>query len=361
MKEKHKDNTNEGSNVKSMPPEASKSVKIKKSNLSNSSNAGEASSSRLSTNSDSTSLGGNSITNKGGWSTSPPGDHEEEPYESLLYSISTNAMLSSTPDIKEFIFAPPSDADNRSVMSNESERSPTPSISGRRSSGGSRGLSLFRRKKSVSSKSESGRASNPIGGSGTHGTLASPITSLGGNDFEIIPKTMVLNSQEPETQEFLLHLTRIANHVGLDEQDYKCYSCGRPIGMIYGKFRVCEFDGFNYCTECHADEKWTIPARIVNNWDFKKYPVANRNKKRLQLIESEPLIDIKVSASILYKMIKELQEILDLRTQLFYLHAYLFTCKEQVATGLRRILWPRDHLYEHIHLYSMADLLQVIN
>ncbi|XP_015792762.1 pleckstrin homology domain-containing family M member 3 [Tetranychus urticae] len=291
------------------------------------------------------SLGGDSESNKGGWSSSPPNEAEEESYERLLYSISTHAMLSSTPDIKQFIFSTPSENDNRSVVSNESGGSPV------NSSSTSKGLSIFKRKKSFTPSSGIAEASGTsVGTSGTPNA---------GNDFEIIPKTVVLNSQEPETQEFLLHLTTIANHVGLDEQDYKCASCGRPIGMIYGKFRVCEFDGFNYCTECHIDERWTIPARIVNNWDFKKYPVANRNKKRLQLIESEPLIDIKVSASILYKVVKELREILDLRTQLFYLHAYLFTCKEEHATNLRRILWPRDHLYEHIHLYSTVDLLQI--
>ncbi|XP_074599419.1 uncharacterized protein LOC141853825 [Brevipalpus obovatus] len=248
---------------------------------------------------------------------------EENTYESLLYSASTNVLLSSTPDIKEFVLPKP-----RAISSVPDEID-----------------DFGDRVNDPPFKRNLGQSTEK----------ASPIN----NDFEIIPKNLVLSNQEPETQEFLLQLTKIANQVGLDEQDYKCYACGRPVGMIYGKYKICEFDGFNYCNECHTDEKSLIPARIINNWDFKKYPVANRNKKRIHLVENEPLIDIKVSAPILYRAVKEMQDILDLRTQLFYLHAYLFTCKEQVALNLRRILWPKDHLYEHIHLYSTADLVQI--
>lgn len=42
-----------------------------------------------------------------------------------------------------------------------------------------------------------------------------------------------------------------------------------------------------------------------------------------------------------------------LRIQLNFLRAYLFTCREPVIEELQKKLWPRDYLYEHVHLYSI--------
>lgn len=178
-------------------------------------------------------------------------------------------------------------------------------------------------------------------------------------DFEVIPKTMVLSYTDADSQEFLMQLCQLGNEVGLNQQDYKCNSCVRPIGMIYGPSRLDKYDGHNYCTDCHANDKMIIPARVLHNWDFKEYPVAKRTRHFLSQVEAEPLLDIKTSSPTLYKSVPELATCLDLRTQLFYLHAYIFTCAESVTLELRRILWPKEHLFEHIHLYSTQDLLQL--
>ena len=215
-------------------------------------------------------------------------------------------------------------------------------------------------KKKVENEDKTSKLSFTLGNKVKSVASSSKVSKSSTNqDFEIIPKTMVMSCQESFTQDFFHQLTTIANHVGLDDQDYKCYSCSRPIGLIYGTFRVCNFDGFNYCTECHSDEKAVIPARVLNNWDFTKHPVSNENLKKLQLCETEPRLNIKIASPILYKEIPELREMLDLRTQIFFLYAYLFTCKESVSSQLRQMLWPKEHLFEHIHLYSLDDLVQV--
>lgn len=178
-------------------------------------------------------------------------------------------------------------------------------------------------------------------------------------DFDLILKSQVLDENKPEAKRFLHCLTKIMPECGLDEQDYKCVNCGRPIGMIYGKARVCKLDGSNYCLDCHQDDKAIIPARIVHNWDFNRYVVSKSSKRHLELTEQEPLLDLKKIGPLLYELVPPVKECFQLRTQLFYLHAYLFTCQEQVALELRRMVWPNDHLFEHIHLYSTADLIQV--
>ncbi|CAG2109896.1 unnamed protein product [Medioppia subpectinata] len=268
---------------------------------------------------------GNSLSRMSGWSSSPYKSDEtlgmrDQSYDDILQSYSTQAVLSSTPDIRDLAttmelekaMARPLYLTKGVAISTAREQSPTESTSSE-------------------------------------------------TDFEIIPKSIVLNNSDPETQKFLDQLMRLANEFGLDEQEYKCIACGRPIGMIYGKSRLCHFDGHQYCLDCHANDESIIPARVIHNWNFRKYPVAKRNKHLLISTETEPLFDIKILSPLLYSIVPEMKQTLDLRTQLFYLHAYLFTCQESIAIEMRKTVWPREHLFQHIHLYSVTDLFQVQN
>ena len=40
---------------------------------------------------------------------------------------------------------------------------------------------------------------------------------------------------------------------------------------VYGKARVCVYDACYYCYECHENEEYHIPSRIIHNWDFNKH------------------------------------------------------------------------------------------
>ena len=41
--------------------------------------------------------------------------------------------------------------------------------------------------------------------------------------------------------------------------------------VVYGKARVCSYDSSYYCYECHENDEYYIPARIAQNWDFRKH------------------------------------------------------------------------------------------
>lgn len=250
---------------------------------------------------------GNSLSaNSLGWSTQPA---VSESYDAILESYSSRAVLSSTPDINDV---------RLSIAANPLANS-----------------------------------TNLFAGGNSSSSFSSD------NDFEIIPKSVVLNTSDAENKRFLEQLSRLANEKSLPEQDYKCALCFRPIGMIYGKCRLCHVDGSLYCTECHIEDEAIIPAQIIYNWSFRKLSVSRHNKKRLQTIETEAIFDLLLLSPLLYSVIPEMADVLDLRTQLFFLHAYLFTCQEGVALKMRKMVWPREHLFEHIHLYSINDLLQV--
>lgn len=181
-------------------------------------------------------------------------------------------------------------------------------------------------------------------------------------EYEFIPKSVVLDvySNDPEVERFLKQLTKIGNEFGYNEQDYKCYSCRRPIGMVFGQSRLCHFDGHHYCKECHLGDKATIPARILCNWDFSKYPVAKRNQHFLNLISNEPMFELKTLAPLLYKTCPELREIEDLRCQAFFVRSYCSTCvQDSISLELAKLVWPREHLVKQADIYSLEDLSQI--
>lgn len=182
------------------------------------------------------------------------------------------------------------------------------------------------------------------------------------DEFEFIPKSVILDiySNDPEVKRFLKQLPKIGTEFGYNEQDYKCYSCRRPIGLVFGQSRLCYYDGHHYCPECHLNEKATIPARILCNWDFNKYPISKRNQHFLTLISNEPMFEIKNMAPLLYIHSQELREVEELRCQAFFIRSYCFTCvQDSISFELTKLVWPREHLIKQIDLYSLDDLIQI--
>ncbi|GIX86702.1 pleckstrin homology domain-containing family M member 3 [Caerostris darwini] len=178
-------------------------------------------------------------------------------------------------------------------------------------------------------------------------------------DFEIVPKYLAAEHADEETKKLMSVIGKLCPEKGLKVQDFKCNACGRPIGVIYGKSRLCNYDGYNYCYECHENNLEFIPARIVHNWDFNKHAVSKRSKAFISRVDKDPLLDIKILNPAIYTAVEEMAYMQLLRTQLNFLHSYIFTCKASVVEDLRKRLWPREYLYEHVHLYSVSDMIEI--
>lgn len=155
-------------------------------------------------------------------------------------------------------------------------------------------------------------------------------------------------------------VSKLCPQTGLDEQKYQCYNCRAFIGLFYGEFRVCAMDGKSYCSSCHSNDTAVVPARVLYNWDLRQHMVCDSSKTWLHDNIDTPMLDIRATNPKLYSHIEELSLLKTLRTQLLYLRAYLFTCPtEGVADKLKKLIWPREHLHEHVHLYSVSDLLLI--
>ncbi|XP_026151104.1 pleckstrin homology domain-containing family M member 3 [Mastacembelus armatus] len=163
------------------------------------------------------------------------------------------------------------------------------------------------------------------------------------------------------TTSFLSILTCLAVEKGLTAQGFRCAGCQRPVGLSRGKAKVCYYSGWYYCQSCHQDNSFLIPARLLHNWDTNKHKVSKQAKEFLEFVYEEPLLDIQQLNPCLYEHCEPLSTVLRLRQQLQSLRAYLFNCRATVAEDLRRRIFPREYLLQHIHLYSMADLQQVID
>ncbi|XP_068101064.1 pleckstrin homology domain-containing family M member 3 [Hyperolius riggenbachi] len=168
------------------------------------------------------------------------------------------------------------------------------------------------------------------------------------------------SKRQSVTSSFLGILTTLALERGLTAQRFKCAGCQRPIGLSNGKAKVCSYSGWYYCSICHVDDGFLIPARIVHNWDTSKHKVSKQAKEFLEYVYEEPLIDVHQENPLLYRHVEALAQVVHLRQQLKSLRAYLFSCRAVVAEDLRRRIFPREYLFQQIHLYSLADLQQVV-
>lgn len=79
----------------------------------------------------------------------------------------------------------------------------------------------------------------------------------------------------------------------LQEQNYRCRGCGSYVTLEYSKtFRFCVYTGQYYCTACHRNQLSVIPAYVLDDWNFKLYPVSVVAYRLLDDIWFSPLFNI---------------------------------------------------------------------
>ena len=117
----------------------------------------------------------------------------------------------------------------------------------------------------------------------------------------------------------------VYNHVKLVECIH-FVPCFHFTGYIK-RFRYCEYIGKFFCQCCHSNSMSYIPGRIIQRWDFKKYYVSNFARDFIVKIFNEPLFHLNDINSSLYKKVKPLEIICDLRLQLGHLKNFTRICK----------------------------------
>ncbi|CAG9759589.1 unnamed protein product [Ceutorhynchus assimilis] len=162
-----------------------------------------------------------------------------------------------------------------------------------------------------------------------------------------------------ESTSLTANLFKIALEKGLDAQNFECADCKTPFGEQ--KYQVCSYTGKYFCSQCMSTEEIGIPARIICNWDFKPYSVSRKSFDYINEIKDHPLIDFKIANPYIYGAAEEMAQLQTLRTQLNFLRAYLYTCRDPIIEQFQKQMWPREYMYEHIHQYSISDLDEIQN
>lgn len=153
--------------------------------------------------------------------------------------------------------------------------------------------------------------------------------------------------------------TSIKQEKGLSSQCFQCKSCSAPIGMFFGKERVCSFDKCYYCPQCLEKDEYVLPCKVVYNWDFRPYKVSKKNHEFLTSCKATPLINIDDLNPSLYDHVPALNNVKLTRLKLKHLKVYLLSCNLDHVISLHSILGDVSYYTENIHIYSMEDLVKV--
>ncbi|XP_055384021.1 uncharacterized protein LOC129613797 [Condylostylus longicornis] len=175
-------------------------------------------------------------------------------------------------------------------------------------------------------------------------------------EIEILPKLTNEKFTLSELQKMVEYICKLGREQGLDAQGYMCEGCAHPLGIGFANAHVCSFSGYYFCDQCMSSEQFTIPAKVIYNWDFRKYNVSKRAAIFLTDFQYNPFIDLQNFNPKIYGASEEMANIQSLRIQLNWIRAYLYNCRESSIHALEELVNAKKYLYEHIHRYSIADL-----
>lgn len=147
----------------------------------------------------------------------------------------------------------------------------------------------------------------------------------------------------------------------ITSQYFLCAGCGTEVEPRYmKKLRYCDYLGRYFCDGCHSGFESVIPGRVLNNWDFARYPVCHFSRQLLDSIWQQPLFKLTSVAKHLYSQAKELQRFRELQEQLISIKKLLRTCRLSAGV-LDEFEQLPAHLMQELHLFSMDELIRVKN
>lgn len=141
----------------------------------------------------------------------------------------------------------------------------------------------------------------------------------------------------------------------------RCAGCGMKVQVQYvHTFRYCDYLGKYFCSACHKNQISSIPARVLEKWDFSLYPVSNFSYKWLDQIWNLPLFHVADMNPQLYDRSKPLTRARDARLQLKYVQDFIEQCrfaeKEQGFCKEIPAHWTDD-----VDIWSMSDFVDTKN
>lgn len=136
-----------------------------------------------------------------------------------------------------------------------------------------------------------------------------------------------------------------------------CAECGEELekkGVLGKEPAYCYYTSNYYCADCHKGRISAIPARIVNNWDFKEYPVSNWAKRYIDENFKNPILDVDRIGAGVQKKIPALSRVRAMRERLVLMGEYIQSCRN--SSRLLTEVEGRTHLVWSSKQCSLEDL-----
>ncbi|CAM8933816.1 unnamed protein product [Rhodiola kirilowii] len=154
----------------------------------------------------------------------------------------------------------------------------------------------------------------------------------------------------------------------LEAQHYKCAGChqyfdeGKTVMLEiihtlgWGKPRLCEYTGQLFCHSCHTNDTSVLPARVLHQWDFTKYPVSQMAKSYLDSIHDQPMLCVSAVNPFLLSKVPALLQVMNIRKKIGAMLPYL-RCpfRRTINKGLR----SRRYLLDSNDFFSLRDLMDL--
>ncbi|XP_017156071.1 uncharacterized protein LOC108164709 isoform X1 [Drosophila miranda] len=147
----------------------------------------------------------------------------------------------------------------------------------------------------------------------------------------------------------------------LSRQGNRCAGCGMRVARQYQHhFRYCSYLGKYLCTGCHRNQISAIPAKILQNWDFRCYPVSSFAYRLIEQMYTFPLFHVPDLNAQLYSKHKDLAKARRRRIQLQSVKEFIGNCRFATREQAFFNAIPL-HLTQDRDMWSMCDFVDVQN
>uniref|UniRef100_A0A1A9WAH2 Phorbol-ester/DAG-type domain-containing protein n=1 Tax=Glossina brevipalpis TaxID=37001 RepID=A0A1A9WAH2_9MUSC len=145
----------------------------------------------------------------------------------------------------------------------------------------------------------------------------------------------------------------------LQKQNYRCAGCGMRVSQQYVRsFRYCTYLGKYHCTGCHRNQISATPAKILQMWDFRCYPVSVFAYRLLEQMYTYPLFYVPDLNPELYVKSKSLLNARKKRLQLKFVKDFIRACRFALHEQSFFNTIP-DYITSDIDNWSMSDFVDV--
>ncbi|XP_023639172.1 uncharacterized protein LOC17885971 isoform X2 [Capsella rubella] len=154
----------------------------------------------------------------------------------------------------------------------------------------------------------------------------------------------------------------------LEAQHYICAGCHRYFddgatlvrdfvnALGWGKPRLCEYTGQLFCSSCHTNDMAVLPATVLHQWDFHRYPVSQLAKSYLDSIHEQPMLCVSAVNPFLSSKVPALNHIMSVRKRITIMLPYV---RCPFRKTLNKGLSSRRYLLESTDFFALRDLVDL--